>query len=314
MITLAHTADEATAATGEFRAGGTDVQERRRSGIAHGALVDLHLLQGYDAIGWSDDGAATIGALTRLDTLATDERLRRSYPGLARAAGGLATPQIRTMATLGGSLLQRTRCWYFRHLAFSACYKRGGESCPARAGQHQHGVIFDLGPCVHPHPSTLGMALLAYDAQIELHGQGLRPASALYGDGSDPQRDHLLGPDELLTRVVLPTPVADERAAYFRAISRAEAEWPLVEALVRLVVAADGTISLARVGVGGVANIPLRLPQVEAALLGQPAVAETLERAAALAAEGATPLPLTGYKVALLRGTVLETLERALAA
>lgn len=313
MITLARTADEAVAATGEFRAGGTDVQERRRSGIARGALVDIHLLTGYDQIEWSASGAATIGALVTIDRVANDPQIRASYPGLALAAAGLATPQIRWMGTLGGSLLQRNRCWYFRHPAFT-CYKRGGDTCPARTGQHQHGVIFDLGPCVAAHPSTLGMALLAYDAEIEVYGQGLRPVVALYGDGSDPTRDHLLQPGELLSRVVLPAPdrLRIERAAYFRAITRAEAEWPLVEAIVRLELADDGTISFARVGVGGVANIPLRLPRVEAALLGQTATAETLERAASLATEGATPLPLTGYKVELLRGTVLETLERAL--
>jgi xanthine dehydrogenase YagS FAD-binding subunit len=310
MITLARTADEAVAAPGEFRAGGTDVQERRRSGIARGPLVDIHLLTGCDRIDWRADGAATIGALVTIATIATDPRLRAAYPGLAQAAGGLATPQIRQVGTLGGSLLQRTRCWYFRHPAFS-CYKRGGDACPARAGQHQHGVIFDLGPCVFPHPSTLGMALLAYEAEIEVHGQGWRPAAALFGDGSDPHRDHLLASGELLTQAALPAPLAGERAAYFRAISRAEAEWPLVEALARLALT-DGVISFARIGVGGVANVPLRLPQVEAALLGQPATAETLERAADRAIEGVTPLPLTGYKVALLRGVVLETLERAL--
>lgn len=312
MMTLARTADEAVAATGEFRAGGTDVQERRRSGIARGALVDIHLLAGYDQIEWSADGAATIGALVTIDRVANDPQIQAHYPGLALAAGGLATPQIRWMGTLGGSLLQRNRCWYFRHPAFT-CYKRGGDGCPARTGQHQHGVIFDLGPCVAAHPSTLGMALLAYDAEVEVHGQGLRPVAALYGDGSDPIRDHLLGPGELLTRVVLPAPerLRSERAAYFRAITRAEAEWPLVEAVVRLVVGDEDVISFAGVGVGGVANIPLRLPHVEAALVGQRVTAETLERAASLATEGATPLPLTGYKVELLRGTVLETLERA---
>jgi xanthine dehydrogenase YagS FAD-binding subunit len=311
MITLARTAEEAVAATGEFRAGGTDVQERRRSGIARGALVDIHLLTGYDRIDWRADGAATIGALVTIDAIASDPRIRAAYPGLALAAGGLATPQIRQVGTLGGSLLQRTRCWYFRHPAFN-CYKRGGDTCPARTGQHQHGVIFDLGPCVFPHPSTLGMALLAYEAEIEVHGQGWRPAEALFGDGSDPHRDHLLEPGELLTQAALPAPLAGERAAYFRAITRAEAEWPLVEALARLALDDHGTISFARIGVGGVANVPLRLPQVEAALLGQPATAETLERAAARATEGVTSLPLTGYKVALLRGVVLEALERAL--
>jgi len=156
------------------------------------------------------------------------------------------------------------------------------------------------------------MALLAYDAQVEVQGSALRSVADLYGDGSDPQRDHLLGEHELLTAIRLPAPAPGERAAYFRSISRAEAEWPLGEALVRLVLDDNNLIQLARVSVGGVANIPLRLPQVEAALVGQAATAVICAQAAELAAVGANPLPQTGYKVKLLVGTVLETLERAI--
>jgi xanthine dehydrogenase YagS FAD-binding subunit len=309
MITVAGTIDEAVAAPGEFRAGGTDLQERRRSGIASGAIVDISRLPACDAIEWDAASAATIGALATIHAVATDAGIIQHYPGLAQAAGGLATPQIRWMGTMGGCLLQRTRCWYYRHPAFS-CYKKGGNDCPARTGHHQHGVIFDRGPCVFPHPATLGMALLAYEAEVEIHGQGRRPIAALFGDGSDPTRDHMLNEGELLTRILLPPPAPGEQAAYFRTISRAAAEWPLVEAVVRLVVDAS-TIRFARVGIGGVANIPLRLPVVEAALVDQPATAETFARAAAAATDGVAPLPLTGYKVELLARTVLETIERA---
>src|SRR6202000_291503 len=98
-------------------------------------------------------------------TIAADPRLGAAYPGLTAAAAGLATPQIRQVATLGGNLAQRSRCWYYRdpHIA---CFKKGGSSCPAREGNHLYGVAFDLGPCVAPHPSTLAAALLAYDATI----------------------------------------------------------------------------------------------------------------------------------------------------
>jgi len=310
MLTIATTPEQAIQAEGELRAGGTDVQERRRSGIASGPVVDIRRLPGYDAIAWNDDGAASIGALVTIDAVATDAQIRRHYAGLAQAAAGLATPQIRWMSTMGGALLQRTRCAYYRHPAFT-CFKSGGEGCPARTGHNPNGVVFDLGPCVYPHPATLGMALLAYEAQVDVYERGTRPITALYGDGSDPTRDHLLDADELLTHIRLPPPVAGEQAAYFRSISRAEAEWPIVEALVRFVVE-DGTITMARVGVGGVATIPLRLSSVEAALEQQPATPETLENAAAAAADGVNPLPQTRHKVTFLTNTVLETLERAL--
>jgi xanthine dehydrogenase YagS FAD-binding subunit len=238
---------------------------------------------------------------------------------VSRAARALATPQIRAIATVGGCLLQRTQCPYFRHPEFE-CFKKGGATCPARAGHHEHGVCFDLGPCVYPHPSTLGLALLAYDVQLEIHDGRALAVADLYGDGSDPTRDHLLGEHQLLTHVVLPPPPdfgldsaedPQSGAAYVRATARAAAEWPLVEVVARLHWDARGLIRLARVAAGGVANIPLRLPRVEAALLGQPVTPEVIARAAAVAGAGATPLPQTGYKVALLARTVLEALEQA---
>jgi xanthine dehydrogenase YagS FAD-binding subunit len=300
---------EAVDSEGQIRAGGTDFQERYRKGLAHGPIIDISGLKAEQDITWNAAGAARIGALTTLHTIAYDERLRTAYPGLTYAAGDLATPQIRRIATLGGSLLQHTRCWYYRHPAFT-CYKNGGERCYARDGHHQNGVCFDLGPCVHPHPSTTAMALLAYEADVEINGRPQQPITTLYGDGADPTRDHRLSAGEILTAVHLPPPQIGERAAYFRAISRAAAEWPLVEALARLVIR-DERIEQAWVTVGGVANIPLRLTQVEAALTSQPATPAVLAAAAEQAAAGVSPLPQTGYKVKLLVGSVMEVLERA---
>jgi xanthine dehydrogenase YagS FAD-binding subunit len=305
------TIQDALGAAGEYRAGGTDLQQRLRSGVSPGPPVDLKRLAGLDRVEWDEHGGARIGALVPIATVAGDPRLAAAYPGLAQSAGALATPQIRAAGSLGGNLLQRNRCWYYRHPAIS-CLKKGGQDCPARTGNHLFGVCFDLGPCVAPHPSTLGMALLAYAAQIEVASSGSRPVAALYGDGSDGRHDHQLGEHEILVAVLMPEPLEGERTAYFRVISRALAEWPLVEAVVRLAVT-DGTIEFARVAVGGVAPIPLRLQRVEEALAGRPASPEVVEQAASLAAERASPLPMTRYKADLLPRTVRETLDRALA-
>lgn len=310
MSRIPTTIGEATAAHGEFRAAGTDLQQRLRSGVSSGPVVDLRQLTSLSGISWDREGRARIGALFSIASLASDPQLVRAYPGLARSAAALATPQIRAAGTIGGNLLQRNRCWYFRHPGVS-CFKKGGNSCPARDGNHLFSSCFDLGPCVAPHPSTLGMALIAYEAHVEVAGKGMRPVSALYGDGSDARRDHQLGAQELLTVVLMPAPLAGERAAYFRATARAAAEWPLAEAVARLVVS-GGRIAFARVAVGGVAPIPLRREQVEAALVGQPANGETLRRAASLARDGARPLPMTAYKVDVLCATVQQALEHAL--
>lgn len=307
MITIPRSAAEASKAEGEFRAGGTDLSERRRSGIADGPVVDLRDLKALEGIEPDASGAVRIGARVRIVALARDPAVRAGYPGLAAAAAALATPQIRAVGTLGGNLLQRNRCWYYRHPATS-CFKKGGDSCPARDGDHLYGVCFDRGPCVAPHPSTLGMALLAHEATVDIHARPSRYVGELYGDGADPTRDHLLEPDELLTAIVLPPPVAGERAGYLRAIGRAQAEWPLVEAVVRLV--ADETISFARVAIGGVAPVPLRLPMVEEALIGLPPTSQTFQHAASLATTGVNPLPMTEYKVGLTRATILDALHR----
>lgn len=311
MLTLLATPEQALTTPGELRAGGTDVTARRRQRVSVGAVADLSLLTAYRAIEWGPDNAATIGALVTIAAVADDPRVQQHYPGLAQAAGGLANPQIRAMASMGGSLLQRTRCTYFRNPAFT-CFKKGGTDCPSRTGHHALGVVFDLSPCVYPHPSTLGMALMAYEAQVAVLGGGSLSVADLFGDGTDPTRDHMLNSGELLTHIVLPPPLPGEKSAYLRSISRFEAEWPLVEVIVRLALQADNVITFARVAVGGVATVPLRLQNVEAALIGQKATDATFAQAAALATEGAKPLPQTGYKLQLLPRTLLEGLERAL--
>lgn len=308
MSILANNLEEARSASGEIRAGGTDLMERRRHHVSSGPLVDISRIPGLDQIEAQGPGMR-IGALATIHQLATHPDLIRQYPGLAMAAGSLATPQIRRAGSIGGALLQRTRCWYYRHEDFS-CFKKGGDTCPAREGNHQFGVCFDLGPCVFPHPSTLGMALLAYDATVEVAGLGQRTISALYGDGSDPKRDHFITSGEVLSHIHLPAALPGEKAAYFRSTSRARAEWPLVEAIARYALL-DGRITKPSIAIGGVANVPLLLPKANAFLEGKSPSEATFREAGSIAAEGANPLPGTEYKVELIWGTVYETLRRA---
>lgn len=308
--TLDRLADASRRPGAELRAGGTDVMARHRTGRSTGPYVDLHLADVLRGVTWRPDGSAWIGAMTTVLEIAADPRLRSAYPALTASAGALATPQIRAAATLGGNLLQRNRCWYYRNPAAS-CFQTGGTGCPARGGVHLRSVVIDTSPCVAPHAYSMAMALLVYDAEAEVHGRNARPVAALYGDGSDPSRDHLLRDGELLTGVGLAAPRQREHAAYHRAISRFEAEWPLVEAVAAVTM--DGpVVGTAAVAVGGVARTPLRLPEVEAMLVGRPVSRAELETAADAATVFCSPLPDTGYKVALLRGTVLDVLEKTL--
>jgi len=292
----------------EFRAAGTDLSERRRSGVSRGPLIDLAASPDMTGMEWGADGSLRIGAFTTIAAIAGDARIARAYPGLAASAQGLATPQIRHLATLGGNLAQRSRCWYFRN-PHIACLKKGGNECPARAGNHLYGVAFDLGPCVAPHPSTMAMALFAHDATVTTDKrQGLTIAELL-GDGTDGAADHTLASGEMIRSIALPPPLEAERALYKRAISRTHAEWPLVEVCARAVVS-GGKFEFVRLAAGGIAPVPLRLSASEAALQGAAANAGSIANAARLAVTGAKPLPMTGYKLDLLNGLVRDLLER----
>lgn len=313
---------------GEILAGGTDLGERIRSGSATGPFVDIGRIPGLRQVevGPSE---TVLGALVTVEDVGDHPEIRRRHPALASVCRALATPQIRTRATMGGVLCQRTRCWYYRHPDFS-CFKSGGDGCPAREGNALYGVAVDLGPCVHPHPSSVALALLAYDGVVDTDRRRDLTPGELFGDGSDATRDHQLESGELLTQVRIPfsgdvdggTGAIDggpggvdgrtEGDAYVRVMARAQAEWPLVECVARLRVE-DGVIAHARVALGGVANIPLRLAKVEERLVGARAGPDAFQDAAALALQGTTVLPGGQDKRGLMRGAVLEALEEAAA-
>jgi xanthine dehydrogenase YagS FAD-binding subunit len=294
----------ASTAMPEFRAAGTDLSERRRSGVSRGPLIDIAGAPG--SIEWGADGAARIGAFATIAAIAADARIAAAYPGLSAAALGLATPQIRHLATLGGNLAQRSRCWYYRNPQID-CLKKSGADCPARSGNHLYSVAFDLGPCVAPHPSTMAAALLAYEAKVTTDRRSSLTIGDLLGDGSNGSADNALQPGEMIKSIELPVPLQGERALYKRAISRTHAEWPLVEVCARAVIK-DGAFQFVCLAAGGIAPVPLRLAAVEAALQGKQATA--IADSANAATAGAKPLPMTGYKLDLLKGVVRDLLER----
>ncbi|MFB4309531.1 FAD binding domain-containing protein [Actinomadura sp. GTD37] len=301
MTTIEAAAEAVRATGGELRAGGTDVMTR-----ADRPPVDLLGVPGLGGAEWRPDGSARIGALTTIAGLLADDRVTAAYPALAATAAAVATPQIRNVATVGGNLLQRNRCWYLRSPALT-CHQTGGDTCPAREGAHLYSAVIDQGPCVAPHPSSLAVALLTYAATVEVHGRPALGIAELYGDGGDPTRDHRLERDEILQAVLMPVPTPGERAAYRRATAREMAEWPLAEAAARLTLD-GGTVTSAAIAVGGVARTPLLLPEVAEALIGKPATEETLAAAADLATARCRPLPRNAYKVALMRAILLDVL------
>jgi len=313
VITLPTSVDQAVRADGTFRDGGTDLTELRHRGVVDGPVVDLRDVPGLATIERTDDGGLRLGARCTLAAVADHPDVIAGYPGLAQAAGGLATPQIRARASLAGSLLQEVRCWYLRSPQFQ-CKKQGGLVCLARRGDARFHAAYDRGPCIAPHPSTMAMALWAFDARVHLAtatGTDERDLPALLGDGSDARQTHAVAPGELVTAVTLPPPVTGEHSAYHRTIHRARAEWPLVEALVRVVAAPDGTLSGMHLMVGGVANRPLTYPEIAAQIDGRTADdAEWNAILDNLAADA--DLPQAAYKATLVPVTLRDTLAKAL--
>jgi xanthine dehydrogenase YagS FAD-binding subunit len=292
----------------EFRASGTDLSERRRSRVSLGPIIDIVPTPEMIRIFWSQTGALRIGASATIDQIAADSGIAKAYPGIAAAAGSLATPQIRHLATLGGNLAQRSRCWYYRNPRTS-CLKKGGTLCPAREGNHLYGVAFDIGPCVAPHPSTMATALLAYDATVKTNQREALTIERALGDGTNGSADNALNTNELITEIALPPPLTGERAAYKRAIGRKHAEWPLVEVIARIVIE-NGVFQLVRLAAGGVAPVPIRLSAAEAVAQGSAISPRAIAATARAALDGAHPLPMTRYKLELLEGLVQDLLER----
>ncbi len=285
------------------RGGGTDVQERIHSHNLEPHIVDLTRIAGIRRIEQTDEGTM-IGAGATVASVA--RALADTYPALAITASDLATPQIREIGTIGGNLMQHNRCWYYRHPDLD-CGEVG--ACSARTGRHLYGVVFDTADCVHPHPSSLGMALLAYDATVTLSGGSTMSVADLMAAGRDPRSPSPLPAGEIIASVHVPAPWPDEKGAYFRAITRHLAEWPLVESAVRVRLDDDGTVADCALVVGGVAPSPLRLGAVEDALKGTDLSDDAIQHAAAISAEGANPLPETDYKVDVLVGTVHQVLD-----
>ena len=309
MMFFPRSLSEARSIEGRIQAGGTDEHALRRRGLVGGPVLDLRDILGLDAIEPLAEGGLRIGAKVTLAQLASDEKVREGWPALAMAAAETATPQIRRRATIAGNLLQQVRCWYFRNPEFP-CLKKGGSTCFARDGDHSFHSLFDHSSCVAPHPSTLACALWALDGQVRV-SDTLRTIPELLGDGVDPRRTHNVEVGRIITDVVLPPSAANERSAYVRTIHRARAEWPLVEAAVRIRLM-EGTIKEATLVAGAVAVRPVRFAQAAKAMVGLKPQHPRINEILASLPPSAPPLPQAAFKARLLTATLRAAMDRAL--
>ncbi len=295
-------------------AGGTDILSEVKDGLKRPrrlvALDGLAELRSLDV----GNGSTRLGAGLTLAELSTNPRLERGYPILTQAARSVATPQVRNVATLGGNLCQRPRCWYYRDRLFP-CYKKGGSVCYGATGHNRYLAILGGGPSFMVHPSDMAPALIAVDARLEAFGpNGFRtmPLEDFFDHGqSRPLQEHVLGSGELVTAIFLPSPPPDTRSVYLKARERADHDFALASVAASITLA-GGVVAKANVILGGVAPTPYRARLAEAAIVGRPVDKLDLQEAARLAVSEARPLEFNRYKVSLTANLVGQALQSLL--
>jgi xanthine dehydrogenase YagS FAD-binding subunit len=293
-------------------AGGVDLLDRLKERLeSPSRLVSLRRLPGLSDLK-VDAGGATIGANVTLARLAADPALRASHPIIGAAAGHAATPQLRAMATIGGNLAQRPRCWYFRSEEF-VCRKKGGTECFAREGDSSIHAVFDNKLCASTHPSTVVTALIALGAKVTIAGKNARDvalASFFVAPETDVLREVDLVPGELITGLTVPAMPANLRTAYTKQVAKQSFDWPLVDVAVALVMNGK-TCKQATVIIGAVAPTPRRAVEAERVLTGATVDVLTAGRAARAEIAKATPLAHNDHKVQILEAVLARTIMTA---
>jgi xanthine dehydrogenase YagS FAD-binding subunit len=298
-----------------FMGGGTTLIDLMKLNVETPARVlDINRLP-FDKIELTSDGGLKIGATVRNSDLANDQRVQRNYSVLSQAILQGASAQIRNMATVGGNLLQRTRCVYFRDTAMACNKREPGSGCPAITGHNRTLAIFGASDhCIATNPSDMCIALAALEATIQIQGpKGTR--SVAFGDfhllpGNTPNRETVLEPGDLITHVTLPPPIAGSKQVYLKLRDRASYEFALVSAAVVLTIT-KGVIARARVALGGVGTKPWRSPEAEAALTGKAVSDATLRQAAEAALQGAKPQSENRFKIELAKRCLTHAVRTA---
>lgn len=294
-----------------LKGGGIDLLDHLKERLLETPrLVDMKGIASMHTIGADPAGVLRVGPLSTLATVAAHPAIRATHAALAHACAEAASPQIRNVATLGGNLLQRPRCWYYR-LASYVCLKKGGDTCFAIGGENRYHAIFAAGSCNAPHPSNAAVALLALNGSLVLESaRGTRsvPAEQFFAiPNGDPRYENIRKPDEVLAWIDLPA-VSGQRSMYASVTERAGFDWPLVSTAVALTMDGD-VVRSSRIVIGAVATEPRRAVAAEQMLAGRRLNGATVEAAAQEAVAEAQPLSANGYKIELLKTLLGRTLR-----
>jgi xanthine dehydrogenase YagS FAD-binding subunit len=302
-------------APAEYIVGGTDMMQLLQEYVRQPErLVSLAGLLD-DRIEAGPQGLR-LGAAATMADVAAHPAVVEQYPLIAQALLNSASPQVRNQATMGGNLLQRTRCPYFRDVGYTACNKRApGSGCSAIGGDNRwHAVLGTSEACIAANPSDLAVALVALEAAVEVRGGGRQRVVPLLEfhrlPGTTPHVETVLEPGEVITAITVPASPLARRSHYLKVRDRASFEFAVVSAAVALEMD-GGRIRQARIALGGVGTKPWRVPQVEAALVGSSLDPAALRPAAALAAEGAQGRGRNDFKIELMQRAIVRAIETA---
>lgn len=296
------------------KAGGVDVMDRLKERLAQPERVlNLQPIQPLPMIIPTDVTDLTIDAMTTLAALAMNPSVITHFPALATAASEAASPQIRSVATIGGNLCQKPRCWYYRSQDFQ-CLKKGGSTCFAVHGDNRYHAIIGAGACHIVHPSSIAIPLLAHAASIRIiaskNGKPTEreiPIDNFYRVPPNPQDDeHVLEPGELIRFIDVPLNMAGPRSAFVEIREKQAFDWPLAMCAVNL-----NDKAQPRVVLGAVAPIPWRAKKIEEMLVNADISEALIEKCGAAAKEGAQPLSHNKYKVDLISVAVMDAIRKA---
>jgi len=298
----------------EILAGGSDLLSLMKDEIVTPKrLVNIKQVAGLHAIS-NEAGGLRVGALTTLDQISSAAPVQKQYPALAEAAGDAASPQIRNVATIGGNLCQRPRCWYFRTGHGLLGQDKSGKSLVLAGDNRHHAILGNSGPAYFVSPSTVAPVLIAYGARVEIFGpQGSRemPLEKFFViPKSEQEREHALKPNEIVTGVVLPAPAANTRAGYYEVRQKEAFDWPYATAVVVLTMNGR-TVQSARVVMGHVAPVPWVSAEASQALAGKAITQATAEQAAQAAVASAKSLGHNAQKIPLARVAVKRAILAA---
>ncbi|WP_421535279.1 FAD binding domain-containing protein [Pseudomonas marginalis] len=310
-----HAAVHLSSAASRFIAGGTNLLDLMKENISRPEhLIDITGLP-LNEIEQTAEGGLRIGALVSNADLAWHPLIEQRYPLLSQAILAGASPQLRNMASTGGNLLQRTRCYYFYDASMPCNKREPGSGCPARTGLNRiHAILGASEQCVATHPSDMCVALAALEARVHVEGRGgariIEFADFHRLPGDAPQRDNQLADDELITAIELPADHLARHSHYLKIRDRASYAFALVSVAAALELDGDRIVD-ARLVLGGVAHKPWRDRAVEASLIGRAVSRETFSNAADAVLQDAEPLEHNGFKIKLARRAIIRALSDA---